>query len=85
MEKQKLLLIGSLFSLLLICGCYNPKTIIDSVSKKEISSGITIHELKKHLVFLASDSLKGRKPGTKGGQQAAEYIKNEISNFNNLR
>jgi len=79
MEKQKLLLIGSLFSLLLICGCYNPKTIIDSVSKKEISSGITIHELKQHVVLLAADSLIGRKPGTKGGKQAAEYIKNEIS------
>ena len=79
MKKQKLLFIGALFPLLFICGCYNPKTIIDSAEKREISPGITIHELKKHVVFLASDSLKGRKPGTKGGQRAAEYIKNKIS------
>ena len=79
MKNWKLKFIGSLFPLLFICGCYNPKTNIDSVEKKETSPGITIHELKQHVAFLASDSLKGRKPGTKGGQQAAEYIKNEIS------
>ncbi len=78
--KRKLQLIVSLFSLLFICGCYSPKTIIDSVAKKEISPEITIHELKQHIAFLASDSLKGRKPGTDGGRIAAEYIAEEISN-----
>ena len=79
MKKQKLLFIRSLLTLLFICGCFNPKINIDSVEKKEPSLEITIHELKRHVVFLASDSLKGRKPGTKGGQQAAEYISDEIS------
>ena len=78
MKKRRLQLLGSLFFLFFICECFNPKTNIDSTEKKEIFPEITIHELKRHVVFLASDSLKGRKPGTKGGQQAAEYIKNEI-------
>jgi aminopeptidase YwaD len=36
---------------------------------------ITKEELKEHISYLASDSLKGRKPGTPGGRLAAEYIR----------
>jgi hypothetical protein len=35
---------------------------------------ITTHEIKQHITFLASDSLKGRKPGTPESRTAAEYI-----------
>ncbi len=35
---------------------------------------ITQEELKEHIIFLASDSLKGRKPGTAEGLVSAEYI-----------
>lgn len=39
---------------------------------------ITVPELKTHVYYLASDSLKGRKPGTEGGKLAAEYIRNQL-------
>ena len=39
---------------------------------------ITIPELKNHITFLASDSLKGRKPGTLEGKIAAEYIRGQL-------
>ncbi len=37
---------------------------------------ITRDEIYKHIDFLASDKLEGRKPGTPGGKAAAEYIRN---------
>ncbi len=39
---------------------------------------ITAEELRGHIRFLASDSLKGRKPGTKEGRIAAEYIRDDV-------
>ena len=79
--KSKLQLIVSLFFLLFIWKCYNSETIIDSVVKEDTSPEISIHDLKQHIIFLASDSLKGRKPGTDGGRIAAEYVAKEISNI----
>ncbi|MBN2410537.1 M20/M25/M40 family metallo-hydrolase [candidate division KSB1 bacterium] len=40
---------------------------------------ITINELKDHIYFLASDSLRGRKPGTEGSKKAADYILKQFS------
>ncbi len=42
---------------------------------------ITIEELNQHISFLASDSLKGRRPGTTEGKIAAEYIANELISY----
>jgi hypothetical protein len=39
---------------------------------------ITAKELKKDVYFLASDSLKGRKPGTKEADVAANYIREQF-------
>ncbi|MFZ5516830.1 MAG: M20/M25/M40 family metallo-hydrolase [Candidatus Zhuqueibacterota bacterium] len=39
---------------------------------------ITADELRDHISFLASDSLKGRKPGTREGDIAAEYIRDLV-------
>lgn len=39
---------------------------------------ITAKELKTDVYFLASDSLKGRKPGTKEGDVAAAYIRDQF-------
>ena len=39
---------------------------------------ITVEELKAHVMFLASDSLKGRKPGTQGGFIAADYVRAQL-------
>lgn len=45
---------------------------------------ITVKELKKHISYLASDDLKGRKPGRTGGTLAAEYIRDEFKSFASL-
>lgn len=42
---------------------------------------ISIQELKDHITFLASDSLKGRKPGTPEGRVAANYIEKQFHDF----
>ncbi|MCD4794921.1 MAG: M20/M25/M40 family metallo-hydrolase [Bacteroidales bacterium] len=42
------------------------------------AQSITQKELKEHVTYLASDELKGRKPGTEGGKLSAEYIRNEF-------
>ena len=41
-------------------------------------SEITAQELKADVYYLASDSLQGRKSGTKGGDLAAEYIRKQF-------
>ncbi|MFW5974801.1 MAG: M20/M25/M40 family metallo-hydrolase [Bacteroidota bacterium] len=43
---------------------------------------ITAEELETHITFLASDSLKGRKPGTPEGKVAAEYIRKQFRAYN---
>ena len=62
--KNNLLLLLSLF---LVAGCknYNPE--------------ITNQELKEHISYLASDELKGRKPGTEGDSLAASYIREHFN------
>jgi aminopeptidase YwaD len=40
---------------------------------------ITVPELEEHLYFLASDSLKGRKPGTDECKIAAQYIRDRVN------
>ncbi|MCK5170413.1 MAG: M20/M25/M40 family metallo-hydrolase [Bacteroidales bacterium] len=42
---------------------------------------ITKAELREHIEFLASDSLKGRLPGTPEGLIAAQYIGNKLEQF----
>ena len=42
------------------------------------SPGITVEELRDHVSFLASDSLKGRKPGTPEDLRAAGYIRRQM-------
>lgn len=42
---------------------------------------ITASNLKTDVYYLASDSLKGRKPGTKGADLAASYIREHFKNY----
>ena len=44
-------------------------------SKQEV----TVNELRDHIEYLSSDSLKGRLSGSPGDSLAAEYIKHELS------
>jgi hypothetical protein len=56
--------------------------ILVSCKQKGIDNPeISIQELKDHISFLASDSLKGRKPGTPEGKVAANYIENQFLSF----
>ncbi len=60
---------------------YSIAFFISAILPVEIYSqdtDITVKELKEHVYFLASDSLEGRKPGTKGGRIAGEYIRNSF-------
>ena len=43
--------------------------------------GITVGELEEHVYFLASDSLKGRKPGTPESRVASEYIRDAFISY----
>lgn len=56
-----------LFFVLIPFSCNNPVT-------RKITTG----ELKEHIKFLSSDSLKGRLTGTAGDSLAALYIKNQL-------
>jgi len=47
------------------------------ISQEKISS----KQLYKHIEFLASDSLKGRKPGTQESKIAAKYIAKELKSY----
>jgi hypothetical protein len=58
-----------------------------SFTKGRIKSPeVTVDELKKHVSYLASEELKGRRTGTEGDSLAAEYIRNDLkgNGFNPL-
>lgn len=53
--------------------------LILSFSKGKIKSPeVTVDELKKHVSYLASEALKGRRTGTEGDSLAALYIRNDL-------
>ncbi|RPH89743.1 MAG: M20/M25/M40 family metallo-hydrolase, partial [Calditrichaeota bacterium] len=52
---------------------------LTSVVLGRSKADITEKELRDHVLFLASDSLKGRKPGTPEDIMAAEYIRSQIA------
>ena len=45
------------------------------------SPQITAAELQKHVKYLASDELEGRRVGSKGANAAADYIANEMKSY----
>jgi len=51
--------------------------LISCNSGKEITEG----ELRDHIFYLASDSLKGRLTGTPGDSLAALYIRDELASY----
>ncbi|MFA5417357.1 MAG: M20/M25/M40 family metallo-hydrolase [Bacteroidales bacterium] len=52
--------------------------VLQPAMKAQTSPDITVTDLKQHIYFLASDSLKGRKPGTPEAKVAADYIRNQF-------
>jgi len=61
------ILYAFIFTLILLTGCRN-----------EISRDIEPGELRDHVYWLSSDSLKGRLTGTPGDSLAAEYIREKL-------
>lgn len=62
--------------------------LCSALATANLFSGITQDNLKKHVGFLASDSLEGRKAGTAKGKQAADYVAKQfaeigLKNFDN--
>ena len=67
MKKNILILISFAIALIYSCNSIN------------LNPEITKEELKEHISFLASDSLKGRYPGTPEDKVAADYIAEEFN------
>ncbi len=55
-------------------------TVILFSCTQRYNPAISIDDLKSTIGYLASDSLKGRKPGEAGDLKAAEYIREKFSN-----
>lgn len=49
-----------------------------AVGFQEAWDGITADGIRAHLFFLSRDELRGRAPGTRGGQLAADYIESQL-------
>ncbi|MDP2884855.1 MAG: M28 family peptidase [Ignavibacteria bacterium] len=63
------------FAFLIVLFAFRPGLFAQS------SPEITAAELAKHVKYLASDQLEGRKSGSKGGEAAAQYIANEFRSY----
>jgi hypothetical protein len=50
-------------------------------TKIEKNPEITTQEVYDHIAYLASDSLKGRYPGSEGGKLASSYISQQLSDY----
>ncbi len=48
------------------------------VASAQTTTEVSVSNLKKHVEYLASDKLKGRRTGDKGEKMAAKYVKNEF-------
>ena len=53
------------------------QTVEDNSTK--YAATITAQDLKKHLTYIASDSLEGRDTGSEGQKKAAVYISNHFA------
>ena len=50
----------------------------DPTSVSSAWESIQVDDLRKHVVFLASDELEGREAGTTGGHAAGDYVRDEL-------
>lgn len=48
------------------------------IAQQPVSEEITSGELRKHVTFLASEELQGRRAGTQGAHAAADYIREQF-------
>ncbi len=55
-------------------------TFVNESSSKQFEKS-NLENIKESLIFLSSDSLMGREPGTTGGMQAAKYIADKFQKY----
>ncbi|MDP2208540.1 MAG: M28 family peptidase [Bacteroidota bacterium] len=67
-------LLSILLVLSIIIGCSSTQPIFTS-------KDVTAAELQRHVMYLASDELEGRRPGTKGNELAADYIAEQFKSY----
>lgn len=73
--KQKWLLLFILFLIgTLVIGC-------SSKIEHETSADISAKDVQRHISYLASEELGGRKPGEKGNELAAQYIAKHFKSY----
>lgn len=65
--------------LLLVIGCAISVDVHGQTP--DANPAITANEIRTHIIFLASDSLGGRKTGEEGNRIAASYIANEFRRY----
>ena len=56
-------------------------SFLNIIVQAQESPEITASEIQNHINYLASDKLEGRFTGSKGAEQAADYIKNDFEKF----
>ena len=69
----------TLFLLLIFCSVLYGQDGVPSNKSSEYAATITAQDLKKHLTYIASDSLEGRDTGSEGQKKAAVYISNHFA------
>lgn len=69
----------SAFALFLVGFCGRTVSAADVDTFEAALNSITEKELKRHIDFLASDTLEGREAGTQGGYAAGAYIVQELT------
>ena len=62
-----------------ICSSLYGQDGVQSNKSSEYAATITAQDLKKHLTYIASDSLEGRDTGSEGQKKAAIYISNHFA------
>ena len=55
-------------------------TAFDS-SKDSFNEDLNESDIKQHIMYLSSDELEGRFPGTKGSELAIDYIASNFKNY----
>lgn len=68
-----------LLLLITICSTLYGQDVVKSDKSTVYASTISAQDLKKHLTYIASDSLEGRDTGSEGQRKAAVYIANHFA------
>ena len=65
------------------CSCWTVSCQATERSSSYLAAleSIGAEDLRQHVYYLADDALEGREAGTKGGRQAADYLREQLGNL----